>query len=250
MGTPSRRSLAASLALGAAATSAALMALGVGAIHLDLLRPIQGFSAFLLSLVVALAALCVGLVGVVQTRGARRRGRSQAVAATLFGVVVLGAMGFLLGAARGLPTINDITTDTADPPRFVAAKKLGPNVGHDMRYPRSFAAAQSKAYPFVRPIQLDVPPKVAFDRAEAAMGMLGFHTESADAAAGRIEATDTSTVFEFVDDIVVRVRAAGSGSAVDIRSRSRDGKGDLGINADRIRRLSELIEKPAADGAD
>ncbi len=250
MDPTSRRSIAASFALWAAAASALLVLLGVGAVHVGLVRPIHGFVAFMVSLLVALLALCTGLVGVLRTRRiSGRRGRTRALAGVIYGAVVLGAIGLLLRSARGLPAINDITTDTANPPGYVAAKKLGPNVGHDMSYPKSFAAIQEKAYPFVQPIHLDVPPKTAFDRAEAAMEALGFHTESSDPAAGRIEATDTSTVFEFVDDIVVRVRPGDGGSIVDIRSRSRDGKGDLGVNADRIRRLSQLIEKPAADGA-
>lgn len=250
MGTASKRSVAANLALWTAAVSAGLMALGVAAIHVGLLRPIQGFTAFGLSLLLALAGLCAGLLGLVRTRkSAGRGGRTRAWAGVVYGVVVLGAIGFLLAAAHGLPAINDITTDTSDPPQYVAAKKLGPNVGHDIAYTKSFAAIQKKAYPFVQPVHLDVPPKVAFDRVEAAMETLGFHTESSNPAAGRIEATDTSTVFQFVDDIVVRVRRSERGSIVDIRSRSRDGKGDLGVNADRIRRLSTLIEKPAADGA-
>jgi uncharacterized protein (DUF1499 family) len=243
------RSVAASLALWTAVVSAGLMLLGVSAIHVGLLRPIQGFTAFLVSLLAALVALGVGLLGLWRTRrSAGRSGRTRAWAGVVYGAVVLGAIGFLLGAARGLPAINDITTDTTHPPVFVAAKKLASNVGHDMSYPASFAAMQKKAYPFVQPLHLDVPPRVAFDRAEAAIQTLGFHTESSDPATGRIEATDTSTVFQFVDDIVVRVTQDAGGSVVDIRSRSRDGKGDLGVNADRIRRLGALIEKPAADG--
>lgn len=250
MSTTAKRSVAASLALWTAVISAALMLLGVGAIHVGLIRPIHGFEAFGASLLVALFALGAGIAGVLRTRrSSGRRGRTRALAGLIYGAVVLGAIGFLLWTARGLPAINDITTDTVHPPQFVAAKKLGPNVGHAMSYPKSFAAIQEKAYPFVQPIHLDVPRKVAFDRAEAAMETLGFHVESSDPAAGRIEATDTSTVFQFVDDIVVRVRPGESGSIVDIRSRSRVGKGDLGVNADRIRRLSDLIEKPAADGA-
>jgi len=244
------RSVAASLALWTAVVSAALLALGVAAIHVGLSHPMLGFGALGVSLLVALVALCAGLLGLLGTRQSTgRKGRTRAWAGVVYGVVVLGAMGFLLGAARGLPAINDITTDTVHPPEYVAAKKLGPNAGRDMSYPASFAALQNKAYPFVQPIHLDVPPNVAFDRAEAAIETLGFHTESTNPAMGRIEATDASTVFQFVDDIVVRVRPEHAGSVIDIRSRSRNGKGDLGVNADRIRRLSELIEKPAADGA-
>ncbi|MBW2399988.1 MAG: DUF1499 domain-containing protein, partial [Deltaproteobacteria bacterium] len=46
-----------------------------------------------------------------------------------------------------------------------------------------------------------------------------------------------------VDDIVVRVRRDGADSIVDVRSKSRDGRGDMGANAARIRLFrDELVD--------
>jgi len=39
----------------------------------------------------------------------------------------------------------------------------------------------------------------------------------------------------FTDDIVVRVAPANSGSRIDLRSSSRYGRSDFGVNAERIR---------------
>jgi uncharacterized protein (DUF1499 family) len=58
---------------------------------------------------------------------------------------------------------------------------------------------------------------------------------SDDAALGRIEATATSRIFRFVDDVVIRVRDDGGETVVDVRSRSRMGQSDLGANSARIR---------------
>ena len=55
------------------------------------------------------------------------------------------------------------------------------------------------------------------------------------------EAAVTSPTFLFVDDIVVRVRPEGDGSRIDVRSKSRDGKGDLGMNAKRIRAFARSV---------
>jgi uncharacterized protein (DUF1499 family) len=64
---------------------------------------------------------------------------------------------------------------------------------------------------------------------------------AADAREGRIEATDTTRWFGFKDDVVIRVRPDAAGSRVDVRSKSRVGRGDAGANAARIRRFrSEL----------
>jgi uncharacterized protein (DUF1499 family) len=64
-------------------------------------------------------------------------------------------------------------------------------------------------------------------------------------ADGRLEAVDTSPWFGLRDDIVVRIRAEGTGSRVDIRSKSRAGESDLGVNARRIR---DFIARLKAEG--
>ena len=58
---------------------------------------------------------------------------------------------------------------------------------------------------------------------------------------GRIEATDTSLLFGFKDDIVIRVVALGAGSRVDLRSASRVGRGDFGVNARRVRKFLRAL---------
>jgi uncharacterized protein (DUF1499 family) len=141
-----------------------------------------------------------------------------------------------------VPPINDITTDPADPPQFAALAREGPNVGHDMSYPgEPFASQQRAAYPDLAPIAFSGPPDKAFAEVKALIESFGWKIVAADPAAGTIEATDTSRIFRFVDDIVVRVRARDSGSVVDVRSKSREGKGDLGANAARIRRLRDAL---------
>jgi uncharacterized protein (DUF1499 family) len=69
----------------------------------------------------------------------------------------------------------------------------------------------------------------------AAARAQGWEIVAAVPAEGRIEATDTTRFFGFKDDIVIRVKAEGAGSRVDVRSLSRVGKSDVGKNASRIR---------------
>jgi uncharacterized protein (DUF1499 family) len=52
---------------------------------------------------------------------------------------------------------------------------------------------------------------------------------------GLIEATETSFWYGFKDDVVIRVTGVDRESRIDIRSKSRVGKSDLGKNAERIR---------------
>ena len=65
---------------------------------------------------------------------------------------------------------------------------------------------------------------------------MGWEIVATVPAEGRIEATDTSLLFGFKDDIVIRVAAQGAGSRVDARSVSRVGRSDFGVNAKRIRK--------------
>ena len=88
---------------------------------------------------------------------------------------------------------------------------------------------------------LPVPPREAFDRAVKAAESMGWEVVGRDAAAGTLEAVDTTKFFGFKDDIAVRVAAAEAGSRVDIRSKSRVGRSDIGANARRIRAYAERL---------
>jgi uncharacterized protein (DUF1499 family) len=56
-----------------------------------------------------------------------------------------------------------------------------------------------------------------------------------DPGAGRIEASQASRWFRFVDGIPIRITADGPGSWIDMRSLGRQGRNDFGVNAARIR---------------
>jgi uncharacterized protein (DUF1499 family) len=86
---------------------------------------------------------------------------------------------------------------------------------------------------------LSVPPAQAFDKALAVAKAKGWTILHADKQAGIIEGYDKSLWFGFTDDVAIRVTAADPGdhsrSRVDIRSGSRQGRGDFGVNAARVR---------------
>ena len=64
---------------------------------------------------------------------------------------------------------------------------------------------------------------------------------------GRIEAVATTLLYGFEDEVVIRIAPAEAGSVVDLRSRSRIGRGDLGANAARIRSFLEDLRERAAE---
>ncbi|MGQ3284797.1 DUF1499 domain-containing protein, partial [Bosea sp. (in: a-proteobacteria)] len=60
--------------------------------------------------------------------------------------------------------------------------------------------------------------------------------------AGRIEAVARARLLRTAEDITIRMRPRADGSRIDIRSASRIGPHDLGINAARIAAFAEEVE--------
>lgn len=134
------------------------------------------------------------------------------------------------------PLIHDITTNIDDPPEYVEAKNLRQAGENSLEYStEEVAAKQISAYPDIKPIFTTLSFDEALIEATQAVKDLQWEISNLDYKNGIIEAYDTSNLFGFIDDIIIRVRRDGEGSRIDIRSSSRVGKGDLGKNAERIR---------------
>jgi uncharacterized protein (DUF1499 family) len=171
-----------------------------------------GFMLLRWSLIVGLAAAAGALVGLSIPR-VRRGFVLRLVIALALGLGTAFVPYEFQRRARAVPPINDIATDLQTP----------------------YADQQRKAYPDIQPLRLPVPPAQAYPEALAAAQAMGWEIVSQDPAAGRFEAVDTTLWFGFKDDVTVRVAADGADSRVDVRSKSRVGKGDAGTNAKRIR---------------
>lgn len=125
------------------------------------------------------------------------------------------------------PVINDVTTDTAQPPSLAGA--------NPPPYPPQFAAKQKAAYPEIQPLAIKLSPDKAFALvAAAARAMEGWEDLEVDGKARMITGIAVTKTFRFKDDFVIVVQGSGAEALVQMRSRSRLGKGDLGANAQRI----------------
>ncbi len=183
---------------------------------------------------VAVSGLALVLAG---ARGATRHG------------IVLAVLGLLIGGAvayfpwhwnslRGIyPSFNDITTDIDNPPSlgFSEAARRAEHASSAAYGGPGVAAQQKKSYPDIAPLMLSLPPSAAFDRALAAARGTGWTIVKTDLEAGTIDASDRSRWFGFTDDVAIRVSPEGAGSRIDMRSASRQGRGDFGVNAARVR---------------
>lgn len=202
------------------------------------LRPFTLFQGFSLTLFLCLLTAITSIVALLWGAVKRRRpmvlnafaGAVLAAAPVLIGV-------FVLGPGRiGAPPIHDISTDLVHPPAFVAARKLRRAGENSPDYEgEKIAAIQRRAYPDIRPLTSPLTPVQAFARAAVTARRLGWRLVDENPADGRLEATDSTRIFHFTDDIVIRIRPRGTGSRIDVRSASRVGVGDFGANAGRIR---------------
>jgi len=195
-----------------------------------------GFVILRVAFFVALAATAISIFALILGRAARP------------GLLLTGLLGALIGAVTAyipwsykqlvdsLPYIHDITTDLQDPPQFVAAATLRKQGDHPVSYDGpEVAAQQQKAYPDLAPLITKTPKDKVFDAAREVLSGMGLQIIDANRAEGRVEAVATSMLYGFKDDLVVRIRETADGTRVDVRSKSRLGRSDLGMNAKRIR---------------
>ncbi len=64
-----------------------------------------------------------------------------------------------------------------------------------------------------------------------------------DIPARKIQCVATTPILQFQDDVVIQVRKEESDSVVEMRSKSRVGRSDFGVNAERIRKLFQDLWK-------
>ena len=141
------------------------------------------------------------------------------------------------------PAIHDITTDTEDPPLFDAGAARRGDKSNPLDIKPGVIAIQKQHYPDLHTIVTPLDEAAALRRAGAVAESLAWVVYNSDPRKGILEASYTSPGFGFVDDIVIRVRPGADGTAIDLRSVSRLGRGDLGANANRIRAFIEAFER-------
>lgn len=186
-----------------------------------------------------IAAPAALVCAVIAVFAARVEARGAAVAA-LVAAIIAGITAWipydLRTTANALPPIHDITTDFANPPQFSRIAAMRQPDEHPVAYDGpKVGEQQKKAYPDIAPFVVEAPRENVFAAAQSALASMGLEVVDADPNQGRLEATATSLLFGFKDDVVVRIAADGAWTRIDVRSKSRVGRNDLGMNAKRIR---------------
>jgi len=220
-----------------------VIAAPVARLFLDL----QAYPAFLIffyalqfGLLLALSGLILVVIALFHRIGT---GWKRGIWCMVLGILPLVNVIIVIGPDKiGKPMIHDVTTDTDDPPDFSRIKSMRSAEQNTLEYGGSeIADKQLTAYPDLHPVITSLDGDGAMARSIKVCMDLGWQIINADYDTGIVEASDTTRIFGFTDDIVIRIRVHGTGSRVDIRSVSRIGLGDMGKNAERIRQFMQAF---------
>jgi uncharacterized protein (DUF1499 family) len=202
--------------------------------HLRVLPPLVGFGLLALGGLVGFIA-AAATVGAMVTSG-------QAPWLGLLGLPA--ALVILYGVIMGMsvPRINDITTDLEDPPAFDAAHSFPGNGGRDLSFPESNAPIIRERYNSLTHLAVQTPADETFETVRRIAESWGpLQQIHVDPDTRTIEAFVETAVFRFHDDVIIRVRPLEQGARIDMRSKSRDGQSDFGVNARRIEAFMDRV---------
>lgn len=100
----------------------------------------------------------------------------------------------------------------------------------------------SKWYPELEPQSFPAAPEEVFDAVQHVIEKRPrWELGSADASQHRIDFTAKTKRMGYIDDVTVCVQGSDGTSTVSVHSRSREGKGDFGKNASRIREFYDRL---------
>ena len=204
--------------------------------------------------VVGLAlAVLIAVVSLIRIWFGGQTGAGNDFAAIVVGLIGLALPAYFLSHSFMLPDLTDIQTSPEDPLQYTVlleqrppdANPLGPQTAEQVQL-------QAEAYEDIGPIEVDRSAGAVFTVVIEAVKQLGWtvvvNEAPGESGVGRIEATDSSLIMGFTDDVVVRVKGDDTSAVIDIRSASRYGRSDLGANAERIRAFEEEVNTALEKG--
>ncbi len=205
------------------------------------------YSALALGGLLLMIALLTAGLGLIRSGGSAGAASRQGTWLALVAGLLVSAFNLNAMRSMGGPPIHDITTDTVNAPAFVDAVAVR-EADKAMNKPEYFASEvapkQLAAYPDLKTIVIAKPADEVYQKAVDVAKSMGWEIISSVREDGRIEATATTPWIAFKDDVVIRVINFGTETRVDVRSKSRVGKGDAGLNAKRIREFRDRLTAP------
>lgn len=219
--------------------------LAIAGIRVGLIEPITGF-LLIKATVIASVVLCI--LSIFCVTGIEKKCRFDVKRFYIICIVISFTYSFLwIGfyfTKNQLPNVSDITTDLSQPLMFIRVSDVRKNEGDvQIVYPPQFIELQQQYYPEIHPLFLQDSPQDVFLKVVNLVDQRGWDVVSLYPHEGVIEATVTTPIFWFIDDVIIRVQSIENGSKVDMRSSSRLGCCDHGVNADRVKSFMADVEE-------
>lgn len=203
----------------------------------------MAFTLLTYSAYAAIGLAVIGLISVWFLRKKRTKAVVFAVISILLTGVVSGTAIYWQQRAQSVPPIHDITTDIEDPPAFSAMVRLRADAPNPPEYTgEETAEMQQESYPEIQPLIVSNDLQDVMDAAVMLVTDREWDLVAINRNQGRIEATEKLAWFGFKDDVVLRFTETMEGTQVDMRSKSRIGRGDVGVNAQRIEEFLDDLE--------
>ena len=197
-------------------------------------------------------AIIIAVVGIVRIWFGGQIGAGAAFAGIAIALIGLALPLYYLSHVFMLPNLNDVETTPRQPMQFSQLAAQRPADANRIVEPDLTAAElQEKAYPDIRPMELERSATETFDIVHEAVKRLGWTivlNEPPAEQPGRIEATDRTMLMGYTDDVLIRVTGDDTHALIDVRSVSRYGMHDLGANAERIRTLFAEVKAALEKG--
>lgn len=201
----------------------------------------------------AAIAIVLGAVGLLTIwsfglDGARRALLGIALALPLIAVPLYFAWLTLL-----YPQMNDISTNLREPPAFIQLSGIRPSDANPIvsSYDPEEALVQGEAYPDIRPLYLGSSIEDTYAAVLVVVRDMGWQIVIEEPAIdsespGRVQAIAKTLLAGFSDDIVILIMPDQGDTRVDMRSVSRYGRHDFGVNAGRIKAFMIALQEEVA----
>ncbi len=193
----------------------------------------------------AILGVSAGLYALVDIWQNGEEGAGSAVLGVVYSVPGTLLFAAAVYALAVYPRLNDISTDTVDPPAYltlrgIPADRVAPP-------PPDRRDVQLSAYPDITARRYPVNLRRVFDAVKLIVEDRGWQVVAVsepgpEATQAAIQAVSRTLLFRFTDHVVIRMISEPGGTRVDVRSASTYGLHDLGQNARRIRAFLAALD--------
>ncbi|MCZ2722287.1 DUF1499 domain-containing protein [Marinomonas sp. 15G1-11] len=215
----------------------------IAGVRVGFLEPVTGFSLLMKSVFASIVLSLAAFLSVFRCPCEKGSNSKFVFCLAAFIPLLYGLfwIGFYFSKS-GLPQLSDISTDIETPPSYIHVPMIRTLSENSTFYDEKTIRTQLKHYPNVKPAFSVLPSAEIFQEVLLLIEEKGWELVEAYPEAGVVEATARTPVFGFRDDVVLRIREEHNLTRIDMRSSSRVGKGDWGMNAERIKTFMLELE--------